>query len=112
MAFSGHGEWDPENGFTEVPEGTSITFYSPHGTAISNRDGLDVEQGLNWSPVETFNAGDMIPNYTLSPAPELPRMSDSYVVYGGEMNLSEMLYPDMGPCHWAACRTGPSIYGS
>jgi RHS repeat-associated protein len=111
LVFTGHGEWDPANGFIEVPEGTSITFYSPHGTTLDNRNALDVEQGINWNPVETIKAGAMIPNYTLSPAPELPRMSESIDV-AGDMNLSDLLYPYMGPCHWASCRVGPSIWES
>ncbi|MGV4985999.1 putative T7SS-secreted protein [Streptomyces sp. NRAIS4] len=109
LVFSGHGGWDPANGFFTVPEGSSITFYSPHGTGLANRAALDVEQGINWNPVETFESGAVIPNYTLGPAPELPRMSESIDVVG-DMNLSDLLYPHMGPTHWAACRNGPSIW--
>ncbi|MFD7610470.1 putative T7SS-secreted protein [Streptomyces sp. NPDC059828] len=109
LVFSGHGSWDPANGFTVIPEGTSITFYSPHGYGLNNRAALDVEQGANWDTIETVNEGKMVPNYTLSPAPELPRMSESIDVVG-DMNLSDLLYPHMGPTHWAACRIGPSAW--
>ncbi|MEV6304071.1 ricin-type beta-trefoil lectin domain protein [Actinoplanes sp. NPDC051861] len=106
--FSGHGEWDPADGYVTVPEGTTITFYSPHGTGISNRDGLDIEQGIHWNPFKTYVAGDQIPNYRLFPAPELMQMNGSFLPWEAEGHpLTELLYEGMGDTHWAACRNGP-----
>lgn len=53
-------------------------------------------------PVETFGPGSMIPNYTLKTPDDLTIYSGSITV-DSATPLSELLQPNMGVCHWAAC---------
>jgi hypothetical protein len=104
VVFSGHGEFVPGNGITVVPNGTSITFYSPFGGTITNRLGNAIETGAELSKVfkRTYKAGDKLPNYSLLPPDEtIPLAGKPRTVE--ETLLRKLLEPDMGHCHWAAC---------
>ncbi|WP_407646170.1 putative adhesin [Actinacidiphila oryziradicis] len=60
--------------------------------------------------VETFGPGDSVPNYTLSPLGTrrdngLPfTYRQGSIVVDEDTLLSDILQPNMGVCHWVACR--------
>lgn len=119
-AFAGHGGFRLSYGFTRVPEGTSITLYSRLGSSISDRLGLAIENGTVGTPVQrgsgnllaylfspfrnpvTYRSGDLIPNYALHP-PEGLNILSSSVTVNRTTNLNQLLRPNMGNVHWAAC---------
>lgn len=108
--LAGHGYLRRDSGELTVPEGTTISFYVSDGELIPGLNGVAVESGVypESGYVETFKAGDRIPDYTLA-APEaafgrsFSVMEDSVTVAERTL-LSELLKPNMGNVHWAACR--------
>ncbi|MGC4814283.1 putative adhesin [Micromonospora sp. DT228] len=106
--FHGHGSWRPEDGMVVVPEGTSVAFYGEHGFTITRQQGMRISGpgGPRMTPVEVAGPGSIIPNYTLAPlGPGYTFRNGSDVVEERTL-LSDLLKPDMGTCHWAACRGG------
>jgi hypothetical protein len=61
-----HGSRVPGNGTTFVPEGKSISFYSEYDQNTLRSIGLAALNAGDIEPVDTFKAGDPIPNYRLS----------------------------------------------
>lgn len=104
--FAGHGELRPLSRDIEVPEGTTVHTYSPLARGPEGRigDGVGgkIERGEYVPAVETFGPGSMIPNYTLKTPDDLTIYSGSTTV-DSATPLSELLQPNMGVCHWAAC---------
>ncbi|MFF9198472.1 putative T7SS-secreted protein [Streptomyces sp. NPDC014779] len=107
--LAGHGYMERYAGEMVVPEGTTISFYVPHGERIPGLNGVAVEGGYYpGGAVETFGPGDRIPDYTLAP-PE-PKGPGGFTVYENSTtvpkrtNLSDLLKENMGNVHWAACR--------
>jgi hypothetical protein len=114
IVFEGHGTWREIDGYIVVPEGTTITFYSPHGTSIWDYQGpliaKDVEIGtinvdgkLVLFQPQTFYPGDVIPNYTLRPNGPMIHGDTEFFV-SQNTRLDVLLQPNMGNVHWAACR--------
>nr|WP_129843133.1 DUF6531 domain-containing protein [Streptomyces sp. RFCAC02] len=102
--FSGHGGIGRHDDLTfEVPEGTDIAVYCDHGEGISTELGNDIELG-SATPSDTYRAGQMMPDYVLEPPRGLFVMGDARTVTE-PTRLSELLQPNMGRVHWAACRT-------
>ncbi|WP_059010483.1 WXG100 family type VII secretion target [Streptomyces specialis] len=106
--FAGHGFLERGAGDFVVPEGTSISFYANHGEALNGLDGVAVEGGVYpGGAVEVFNAGDVVPNYTLA-APQSPSggfsVFENSTTVANRTNLSDLLGSNMGDVHWAACR--------
>jgi RHS repeat-associated protein len=103
--FSGHGGYDPKNGYVTVPHGTSICFYSRHGQELSLWKGTRIEKG-KWGakPVETFRAGQRVPNYTLYPMNDYGTIEGLAHTVDRTTPLSQLLEPNMGRVHWSACR--------
>jgi len=92
---------------TTIPNGTCLVFYCEHGEAIFDYEGNAIELGMNTPrPVEIAGAGQVVPNYWLDP----PLYYDPLVIAGNPRTvvtptrLSDLLSPNMGICHWAACR--------
>ena len=101
--FAGHGQHNLSDGNVTVPEGTSVAVYARYGSALSDSDGFAVESGRSrMTPVRIYAAGESMPNYTLLPPGGLTIRSESVTV-SKSTQLSELLQPDMGACHWAAC---------
>ncbi len=106
LVFSGHGGIRAGDGVpVTVPEGTSLHMYSRHGEPISDALGNKIETGSP-TPVEVYGPGEKLPNYTLFEPDGLsiegiPRN----VTVSSPVNLSELLGPNMGRVHWAACRS-------
>lgn len=100
--FAGHGEYRYGAGTTIVPEGTSVNVYAPHGRGIPDSLGGAIETGGPVSPYRVYGPGQQIPNYTLKTPDGLTVYSGSTTVQSST-NLSELLQPGMGTCHWAAC---------
>jgi RHS repeat-associated protein len=107
LVFSGHGAIAAgDTGMTTVPEGTTLNMYSPHNTTISDALGNKIETG-NPAAMYTFKPGDQVPDYLLFPpgAPLSPlNIKGSPVTVTGPTRLSDLLKPNMGNTHWAACR--------
>ncbi|BFM12783.1 hypothetical protein R50072_29360 [Simiduia litorea] len=102
--FSGHGDYSATDGVVVVPEGTKITFYSEHGATITDDLGNAIEQNQDLSKVykKTYEAGDAIPNYALYPGDDLNITGNPTTVKDRTL-LKDLLKPDQGDCHWAAC---------
>jgi RHS repeat-associated protein len=104
LVFSGHGSYKPKNGMATVPHGTSISFYAPHGASITDRLGNAIETGTpRVAPIQTYHAGDSVPNYTLHWPGNLEIRGTPETVLLSK-NLSELFKPNMGRVHWAACQ--------
>ncbi|MEU8106475.1 putative adhesin [Nonomuraea muscovyensis] len=104
LVLSGHGSYKKKNGDTTVPRGTTICFYAPHGASITDRLGNAIETGRpGVKPVTTYLAGDQVPNYTLHWPGELEIKGTPQTVFFSK-TLSELLQPNMGRVHWAACQ--------
>ena len=110
--LSGHGVFHPKNGFIEVPKGSTVTTFTSHGNAISDKLGNYIEtgKGITFSEfgndivgAQTYLSGSMIPNYTLYPPKGLNIMGTPITVKTST-NLQEMLRPNMGNVKWAACQ--------
>jgi len=99
--FAGHGEYRLGTGDTVVPEGTTVNFYSEMGRTLTQPKGLLIEQGGGPAPV-SYGPGSVIPNYHLKAPDRLTVMSGSRTVEDATP-LSDLLKPNMGTCHWAAC---------
>jgi RHS repeat-associated protein len=99
--FAGHGELRSGD-TTTVPEGTTLNIYSNSAGKLSDIDGQAIESGAARAPTATYGPGDAVPNYTL-------KTPDNLTVYSGSTTvdestpLSQLLRPNMGICHWAAC---------
>jgi RHS repeat-associated protein/predicted ribosomally synthesized peptide with SipW-like signal peptide len=130
--LSGHGSLTNAKGTVTVPEGTSITFYGPPGSTLSNEAGRAVEAGEAFAnpsrlrsiirergmrdvphkavmkgvtPV-TYRAGEVVPNYTLSPISRswLSSSNDAnFRTVSSSRSLRDLLKPGMGKVDWAAC---------
>ncbi|MFJ4910999.1 putative T7SS-secreted protein [Streptomyces sp. NPDC088726] len=106
LVFSGHGGIRMGDGApVTVPEGTSLHMYSRHGEPISDALGNHIETGSP-TPVEVYRPGEKLPDYTLF-EPDGLRIKGvpRNVTVSSPVNLSELLRPNMGSVHWAACRS-------
>jgi hypothetical protein len=97
-----------------VPEGTEVVTYSKFGGSITDRLGNAIEVGQipPGTYSRTWAAGQKMPNYTLYP-PEGLRLQGSPVTVQKPTLLGDLLKPNMGRVHWAACTTarGCKWYG-
>jgi RHS repeat-associated protein len=104
LVLSGHGTIPTgDTSMATVPPGTTVHMYSPHGTTISDRLGNRIEFHGTATPHETFGPGAQVPNYILSPPTGLNIMGTPVTVTQ-PTRLSDMLRPNLGNVHWAACR--------
>ncbi|MCK9875497.1 DUF6531 domain-containing protein [Frankia sp. Ag45/Mut15] len=114
--FAGHGQIRPGDASTvTIPEGTSLTMYIRHGMPITDDLGYAIETndvatmkifewlGPNSYEKFTYPAGSSIPDYSLIPGSDLHIAPTSRTV-NRPTRLSELLEPNMGDWHWAACR--------
>lgn len=100
--FAGHGTYRWGAGDTVVPEGTTLHVYADFDQKIDDVLGQAIETGGEATPVHVFGPGSSIPNYVLGTPDNLTIYSGSVTV-GQRTPLSELLQPNMGVCHWAAC---------
>ncbi|WP_055550484.1 putative T7SS-secreted protein [Streptomyces sp. NBRC 110028] len=106
--LSGHGGIAPGDGAAAtVPEGTYLHMYSRHGETISDALGNQIEIG-NPKALEVYGPGEKLPDYILSP-PEGLKIMGSPTTVASDTRLSQLLQPNMGRVHWAACRWVPDI---
>ena len=112
LVLSGHGGIEAGDGsYVVVPEGTSIAMYSEHGTSIYDSEGHAIETG-NPTPLEVYGPGEKLPDYTLFRPKGLTIMgTPRNVTVTGPTRLSELLQPNQGTVHWAACREVVSAAG-
>jgi RHS repeat-associated protein len=110
-------------GYTVVPEGTSITFYSNHGDMITDELGgaIELQQISDKQWRVTYYPGAKVPNYALIPPDANPPPRDLVTFSRPGINLiqverptslKQLLRPGMGPVHWAACREAKGVEGN
>ncbi|MFH8573760.1 putative adhesin [Streptomyces sp. NPDC017993] len=105
--FAGHGGWKKRSGWTKIPEGTELNFYTKHPYVIGDRAGAEIEGGVyKGAVVDRYGPGARVRNYSLFPADDTILVLNSSVTVDRRTPLSKLLQPNMGTCHWAACR-GP-----
>ena len=106
LVLSGHGGIRQGDGSAAtVPEGTTFHMYSNHGETISDALGNRIETG-NPPALEIYEPGEKLPNYSLFPGDGLNILgAPRNLTVSGETRLSELLQPNMGSVHWAACRS-------
>ncbi|MGN9766575.1 putative adhesin [Micromonospora sp. SD12] len=101
--FAGHAKHELSNGNVKVPEGTRVAVYAPYSKTLDDAQGFAVESGSPWmNPVRTYKSGESMPNFTLMPPSGLRIRANSVTVSGPTL-LADLLGPNMGTCHWAAC---------
>ncbi|MES4904041.1 putative T7SS-secreted protein [Streptomyces sp. NPDC000395] len=108
--LSGHGAiWSEslrpgEEDLITVPKGTRLLLYVHHGETLSVDMGNLIELGTRpLFPAEVVEPGQRVLNYSLFPPDGLTIMGNPRTVTR-ETQLSELLQPNMGNVHWAACR--------
>ncbi|MBP2050697.1 RHS repeat-associated protein [Streptomyces griseochromogenes] len=107
----GHGGYYGDGTF-QVPEGTTLYMYVEDGKRLDAMRGLRIAGpgGPSVEPVQVFHAGDIVPNYTLSPLGRNPhtglpmKYREGSIIVDEPTLLSDILEPNMGVCHWVACR--------
>ncbi|WP_249375349.1 putative adhesin [Streptomyces sp. I05A-00742] len=106
LVLSGHGGINAGDGTpVTVPEGTAVAMYGRHGDSISDALGNDIELGKA-RPLEVYRPGERLPDYSLFPPTGLTiEGSPRTLTVTQETYLSELLRPNMGRVHWAACRS-------
>jgi hypothetical protein len=84
------------------PRGHHSKVYSPYGAKLPDADGFAIEQGRGPAAVDTFRPGSVMPNHTLK-APDNLRIMGASATVDGPTRLQDLLKPNVGVCHWAAC---------
>lgn len=104
VVFAGHGSLNPAKMVT-IPEGTSLTVYSYPGATISDPLGQLIEKGQSPNNIykKTFFPGDKIPELFLHPNCGSLNLEDSSCQTKQIVSIEDLLVPNMGNCHWAAC---------
>jgi hypothetical protein len=112
----GHGGWNPGDGYTKVPKGSTITFYNQNAKLLKGGDDYKVIQGSFWgqadSVVREFHT---CPNMRLYPDnPAVVAYSESIKQNGTRLLWSNaangMLLSDIFAANagndfvWACCR--------
>jgi hypothetical protein len=122
VVLSGHGSWDPQDGWITLPQNNSVHFFVKHGKVMRNDKKLDTDAAKGIRPtrtiVETVSGGTMVRNYRLSKPTggirNIKRCSTSKFVVQNEdasspLLLSELLdHKNVLMCediYWHACRT-------
>jgi len=124
---SGHGTFCPaalkQKGLRDkvrVPSGTTVTFWLPHGAALNDWSGQQVETGGNFAnlielykevglALEVYEPSNEIPNYTLTPGKGLTMAqqpgSKSFIA-DQTYTLEDLMQQFRGKnIHWVACRS-------
>lgn len=67
IVFSGHGAWDPNDGYATVPRNCSIEFYTEANRTLSDALGgdLDVGNGAGHTPDQFGGPFSSVPNMRL-----------------------------------------------
>ncbi len=102
VVLSGHGGYDSTNGTTTIPKGTTLHTYAPLGQTITDKLGNSIETGIVNSGKYIFGPGAKVPNLTLYPPTGLTILNNPTTVNSPTL-LSNLLAPNMGDVHWAAC---------
>jgi RHS repeat-associated protein len=111
VVFAGHGSLNP-NRTVVVPEGTTLTLYSYPGATISDPLGLRIEKGQIPDNIykKTFSPGDKVPELFLHPNCGDLILKDTSCQTKEIVSIEDLLRPNMGDCHWAACTYVNSVH--
>ncbi|WP_043486347.1 MULTISPECIES: putative T7SS-secreted protein [Streptomyces] len=108
--LSGHGAiWSEDirpgqEALITVPKGTRLFLYVHHGEILSDKSANLIELGTRpLFPTEIVEPGQRVLDYSLFPPDGLTVMGNPVTVTR-ETPLSQLLQPNMGNVHWAACR--------
>ncbi|MGE5451963.1 MAG: putative adhesin [Acidobacteriota bacterium] len=119
--LAGHGEWNiRENGFTKVPRGITVQFYTLNQKNMFTSDMLSIIEGTYTGTVaDIYTEGMDVPNYTLHPdtvneptcRAKMKVRNDPdcglLMVVPGQVSTLEKLMKIMRPgttAVWCACR--------
>lgn len=119
--LAGHGSWDiKEGGFTTVPKGVCVSFYTDSNKNMFTTDMFSLISGTYSGEVrQLYREGSQVPNYTLYPdtqnEPQCRQLiKDRHdrdfgllMVIGGQTSNLKKLMSIMGPgtnVIWACCR--------
>ncbi|WP_179285356.1 putative T7SS-secreted protein [Streptomyces sp. NBS 14/10] len=112
LVFSGHGDISlnyldlGEGAQFTVPKGTRLHMYCPHGEILKDPVANRVELGTEpVVPKWIAEPGERVWNYSLRPPTDDLTIMGNPVTVTQETRLSELLHPNMGNVHWAACRS-------
>ncbi|TDC24827.1 hypothetical protein E1265_08505 [Streptomyces sp. 8K308] len=105
LVLSGHGHVEKQDAPTFiVPEGTHLAMYGRHRDTISDRLGGIIETA-DPMPMYVYKEGTKLPDYLLLPPTGLTILGGSRTrTVSTPTRLSDLLSPNMGRVHWAACR--------
>ena len=101
VVFHGHGGKTGDE--LTIPEGTSVAFHGEHGFTIERPHGMRISMGGS-TPTSVHGPGDTIPDYWLTPLGPGFTYGPGSTTVDEPRRLSDLLQPNMGTCHWAACR--------
>lgn len=119
--LAGHGSWDVKsNGFTTVPRGICVSFYTEAMKNMFTADMFSILEGKYTGDIKQFyEPGSQIPNYTLYPDPTneprcrqlIKARKDQNIgllmVIPGQTSTMKKLMSIMAPganVIWCACR--------
>lgn len=96
LFIAGHGAWDISNGYTCVPRGCSISFYTEFSKSMFSRDMIEIMSGTYRGTiqqrVEEYKA---CPNYTIHPDPD--KYQGSHYIVNQRGNNYRLLMNGGGP---------------
>ena len=102
--LSGHGGWDTGD-YIQVPKGTGVHFYTPHGQVVPDGLGGDSETGAaRGRSIEQHNTPGAGHDVVHVPDLNDPALNGHSVTFSQDMSLHELLQENMGDVHFAACR--------
>lgn len=69
IVLSGHGSWEMKDGYTSLPEGCTIKFYTCNMKTLSDGLGGDIDRGMvaGLQPDQTGGPFSTVPNMRLYP---------------------------------------------
>ena len=119
--LAGHGSWDiKNNGFTTVPRGICVTFYTESMKNMFTSDMFEIIAGTYKGEVkQIYEPGSQIPNYTMYPdtlnEPKCRQLIKArndkncglLMVVGGQTSTLQKLMSILAPgtnVVWCACR--------
>ncbi|WP_394816803.1 putative T7SS-secreted protein [Streptomyces lonegramiae] len=108
--LSGHGAiWSEDTRpgrevMVTVPKGTRLHLYVEHGEMLKNPKANRIELGTEpLGSAKVVEPGQQVWDYSLFP-PDGLTITGNPVTVTRETPLSQLLQPNMGNVHWAACR--------
>jgi hypothetical protein len=94
--------FEPALGQLECPKEPRFGSTATTVVRLARRRDWRLKSGTGPAAVRTYGPGDEVENYVLK-APNGLTVRANSKTYEDPRMLSELLQPNMGVCHWAAC---------